>query len=132
MPVLTGANNASIIIDESIDMPQTHTIIKGDIRTPIRVQLRQGGLPSQLGANNEAKIVADDGTVKRAWSDTGVTTKDAAKAELEFTFAAADVDTAGVYWLFFRTGTTGGPWDTFPTGDERTSRKLRLQINDSV
>lgn len=89
-----------------------HPMILGDTRSLLAVKLKQSGKvidPTDLVA--QFHMVADDGTEVVAWTAANVTKVTfPANADgtidngLQYDFQAADVDTAGTFWVWFRVG----------------------------
>lgn len=72
-------------------------------------------------------INAADGTTKVADSATGVTVTGAAAGEAQKEFAAADVDTAGVYWATF-IATASSKSSSYPVA----TKDLRVMIDSDT
>lgn len=100
----------------------THEIAVGDTLTPLGARLRQlgdSGVYEDVNLADKSvtfKMVAEDGTVVVAETSTGVTIVTASEGKVKYDFSAADVDTAGTYYAWFRVADTGGETDTFPRG----------------
>lgn len=107
---------------------QTHEMVVGDTYLPLgAVLMRDGAAVNLTGLTVQFRLVADGGTVKRDWTNAAIV--DAAAGKVQYDFQAADVDTAGVYWAWFRIG-SGGEWATFPAaGDGGKARSFRVLIN---
>lgn len=90
---------------------------RGDRRTPIARTLKQGGEAVDLtGLTVEFKLIADDGTVVRDWTSSGVTVADEEAGQVQYTLQSADITAMGsgeVFWYWFRI-VEGGVYTTFP------------------
>ncbi len=111
----------------------THKIGVGDTLTPIGVQLKQKNNSGVLavvdltGMTVKFKMVSSAGVVIVAETANNVSVTAAITGKVQYDFQAADVDTVGVYYLWF-TAYTGAERDTFPVG----GRELRLVISGAV
>lgn len=110
-----------------------HSMVKGDTLTPLGATLKRNGAPFDVtGMDVQFKMVADNGTIKRDWTATGASIVDGDDGQVQYDFQAADVDTAGIFWGWFRVG-TGGEWHTFPVaGEGGSARSLQIIINDTT
>lgn len=104
----------------------THYVALTDTRTPIGRQLKQGNATfNATGLTVQTMMKADDNTLIHDWTATGASWNDATVSKAQYDFQAADVATAGTYWLFFRVG-DGSEWDTFPPDGD----KVRVVVTD--
>ena len=108
---------------------QVHKIIVGDTLTPLGVQLKQKSAAGVLSvvdlSNSTCKflMVAANGVVKVAETDSNVTITDASNGKVQYDFQSTDVDTPGTYYAWFK-NYSGGECDTFPTA----GRELKVII----
>lgn len=108
----------------------THTITKGDTRTPIARTLQQTNATGTYEAVDVTdltvtfKMVDKDGTA--VVSNAAATKVDAAAGKVQYDFQEADVDTVGVYFGWFIV-TESGETDHFPA-DGRT---MRIEIKEA-
>lgn len=105
-----------------------HEMVVGDTYLPLGATLKRNNQAVDLtGLTVQFKLVADDGTVKRDWSAASIVS--AEDGQVQYDFASADVDTAGIYWAWFRYG-DGGEWVTYPAaGRDGKARSLKVVIN---
>jgi len=95
-----------------------HRIAVGDTYTPLGRTLYQGNEAMDLtGLTVQFKLIQADGTTLTDWTATGVTVVSATAGDVQYDFLATDVDTAGVFYGYFRAG-AGSEWATFPPGDK--------------
>ena len=108
-----------------------HERVKGDTFLPLGVQFKVDGTIVDLTDKTvQFKMVADGGSVKRDWTAASIV--DATNGQAQYDFASADVDTAGVFWAWFRYG-SDSEWATFPpAGQDSKSRSFKIVINDTV
>ena len=108
---------------------ERHTITVGDTLTPLGVQLLQRDTSGALSAVDLAGktvkffMVDEDGTDVVTETETGVTVTGESDGQVQYDFQAADVDTAGTFYGWFRVY-SGAEYDTYPTG----GRKLCILI----
>ena len=107
-----------------------HEIAVGDTQTPVGARLKQlgeSGVYEDVNLANKTvtfKMVAEDGTIVVDWTPTGVTVVTESEGKVKYDFTAADVDTAGTFYAWFRVTDVNGETDTFPAG----GRKFKIVI----
>lgn len=109
-----------------------HKIFVGDTKTPLKVRLKQPGETgyedvdlTNLG-NVKFKMVASDGSTKRDW--TNATKDNSSQGKVSYDFQAADVDTEGTFYGYFRVyDADGNERDTFP--NEVENLMIEIQSN---
>ncbi len=98
--------------------------IVGDRLTPIAAQLYQGGSAVNLtGLTVTFTMIADDGTA--VVTEQAATLDVAASGKVSYGLAAVNVNTAGVFWMWFSVVGSGSKVDTFPND----GRKFKLIIH---
>lgn len=93
----------------------------GDTRIALAATLTRpdGTIVDLSGLTLKFTMVTSQGAVKIAETTVGASITDAAAGEVQYTFLAAGVDTAGTFHAYFIVETGAGAQDTFPatTGD---------------
>jgi hypothetical protein len=107
----------------------THFVGVGDTLTPIGVTLKQGGTAVDVtGLTIKCKLVnADTDAVVTDWTTTGASIVSATAGTVQYDFAAADVASAGTFYLYFRVY-SGAEFDTYPSD----GRKLKIEVTNSA
>ena len=102
----------------------THYIIVGDRQLPIGVicERADGTVVDLTGKTVKFSMITDAGTAKV--DNVAATLNDATAGKVQYSWAAADVDTAGVFWGYFHTLDASSLVETFPPD----GRKLRIVI----
>jgi hypothetical protein len=108
---------------------EQHTVTVGDTLSPLNVQLMQKDTTGVLASVDlTGKVVRffmvnSAGTSVVAETVENVTVTDATAGQVQYDFQAADVDTAGTYYGWFRVY-DDTEYDTYPSG----GRKLTILI----